>query len=280
MFIQTTRRFLITVVVLAMVPVAWIMSLPASPVLANTTCGTSTASNFLGYWESGSSGWGAASYITTRGGSFCNGTNPLGSKDFITAWSMITNPSYGRNGDYAQSGYITFNNGDTNHYIFAEYSDNDDQCDAGGGNYYCRKVTSTTTSGGDDRYYYSIYDNPAGAIAMSWIDGSGTKHIIQTTYYDPTYSPSDNHWPSPWTEQFFGENHNVGDDMPGSISYQTTFQDVAFGTSKWSGSGSLPFQNVADHPVPYASPSKAYWCGSGDSYDDSTFYIWTRNPSC
>jgi hypothetical protein len=172
---------------------------------ASGSCGSSSAANFLGYDES-HSGWGAEAYVTTRVASFCSGTDPIGSQDRTASWSMIT-PSSKPEG--AQSGYVKFNNGNSNYYIFSQYTDLDKQS-----NYpatVCTNITPTTTCCGDVNEYYSLYSSSSGGIEMWWVNGSGTNYKLATTYYNPTVSYlNDNYWPGPWVEQFNSETYNTG----------------------------------------------------------------------
>lgn len=153
---------------------------------------------------------------------------------------------------------------------------------------YCRTVDwGHTTCCGDNHQYYQIYSTISNAIEMWWQNGTaGPRYKIDTTAYDPTDNCGRfciNYWPGPWQHQFSGEVHKVGDLMPGSSSYKTSFTTIAYAPNSWNGTGSPSYQELGD----LTSGSQLYsdsappWCNEVPSNTDkSSLNIWNDDSSC
>lgn len=161
---------------------------------------------------------------------------------------------------YAQSGYLKYRS-QSNWYLFSEYTGT--ECPNG----FCQVETTTTTCCGQNIHYYSIYSTKSAAIEM-WAGSTR----IDYTYYDPTNcNCTDNNWVGPWKQQYNGEAHNSGNDMPGSSTSKASFTSVSYAPSKWNGSGSPSFSAVSDYPIP--SSTRGYYCS--ENAGASAFNIWT-----
>lgn len=230
--------------------------LEVTPVLASSTC-TSTVNvpgNFDG-WKDGSSTWGASAYINTRGASFCSGTEP-NTNDLIAAWSMTVSNG---NKYYAQAGTITRYTDNGAVYFFAEFTG--PTCPT-----FCRKTFGRTYDNENHQYsegYNPSEYNGSGYGAMDMIVDNS---LIQSTDYNPYGS-----WPGPWYTQFYGENHNNGDEMMGSSTEKETFTSVSYEPLE-SGSY-LTVPNPTKAPGNYCSGDHEYY--NLENVSGSAFNIWT-----
>ncbi|HZT95352.1 MAG TPA: hypothetical protein VFB34_00810, partial [Chloroflexota bacterium] len=239
----------------------------APTALAYSACQSSTASLWDGTNGLGLSTWGASAWINTRNAGFCTGNDPAGNKDTISAWSMVTDRQVA---NYAQAGYMRYRD-QSNYHLFAEYTDTN--CPSG----YCHVDSPTLTYPSDNTQYWEVYSTDSDKIEM-WASNSAIGNLrITWTGYDPTVSGS-NHWDGPWNEQYNGETHNAGSDVPGSLDYKTSFTSVAyFPGSPWNGEQFPPgFSDVNDYPQP--SGSKDYYCSQNGV--PSEFNIWVHGTPC
>jgi len=237
---------------------------------ANSACSTSSGHYYDGYGDFYDT-WGASAWIVTRSFNFCTEppTNPLGDKDFISAWSMVVTSDLNH---FAQVGYGRYKKSTDTTHVFAEYTY------SGCSNGKCKVDYPVQTYGGDNIKYWNAYHNvssPHPRIEM-WAGDcqSQTCYDIAGTPYDPANTNSGtDYWPSPWYEQYSGETKNTGDDVPGSVGYKASFTSVAYLPNPWKSSTYPTFQNVADYPYKNTEPTEPYYCFQPAG--DSAFNIWT-----
>jgi hypothetical protein len=245
--------------VIAIAPRTGAMQSPQVALAANTCQGA--IMQFDGWTDSANQGWGTSANITTRVPAFCTTTDA--SNDFIYAWSMIEDTN-GNN--YAQIGY-RINHGSGTTYIWSEYK----YSSCGGG--FCDSTGPATSNGQNYQYYedfdtYIYYD-----IDMGY---GGT--LLDATAYDPSCTcVGANYWPGPWKHQFFGENYNAGDDVPGLSTSHATFSSLGWEQNP-NSSGARPptFSLITSHSTP-PDYSQNYYCTQQNSA--SSFDMWTAS-SC
>ncbi|MGH2443423.1 MAG: hypothetical protein ACRDFX_09705 [Chloroflexota bacterium] len=172
---------------------------------------------------------------------------------------MITDASASA---YAQTGYI-LNYGQSQPVIFAEYRDKANGCGAD----FCDAYGPVTYQG-NVHQYYEDYDTAYGFRDM---DMGYDNTFLNSTSYDPVASGV-NHWAGPWGHQFYGENINYGDNMPGRSTSHVYFENVSW-VPNINTTGALP-PSTQYLSSENASSSRPYYCVSRlEAYYE--FAIWT-----
>jgi len=255
------RWMLASAVALSLALVPRVPGLPAAiPAFAAGACASNTTTQhyFSGWLDTTNAGWGSSAWITTHTPVFCTGTDPLGSNDFITAWSMIAD-SNSIGGNYAQSGW-TISRGQTTPQIFSEYTYT--SCPFG----FC-DVFGPNTTGGQNFQYWQDFDTCCNVRSIDMGYGST---LLDFTAYDPTNSNNGaNSWPGPWQHQDYAETLNTANDMPGTATNPTSFTSVAYLTTI-NTSGAYPpgFTGITAHSA--SSDKISQWCvvaKSGTAFD-------------
>lgn len=229
---------------------------------AASSCSTSSYRNFDGVFDSQDYGYGSSAYILNDTPAFCTNppNNPL-SVDHITAWSMITNNTAS---EYAQTGWI-IHLGESQPEIFSEYSTNNN---AYCGNSFC-DVYGPQLSNGQFYQYWEVYDNSWGPLYNGIYMGYGST-TLNFTPYDPTQTGVD-HWNGPWLHQYFGENLNDGDNVPGRTGNEVAFSSVSWVPNPDSNRARPPATSLIAGHTGYHTQD--YYCENATAAYQ--FTIWT-----
>jgi hypothetical protein len=269
---------------------------------------TSTFDGNYGTGSGGDYGYGASAYITAENSSPCSGggdsTNAIGAWTGVgSAFNTLQNGDlnvcnvhcpFG----FAQIGYVKFTSttnpfrGQTDAYPhpFAEYwfdANGNNKCPSflsnvcykngqpqacwvnGACDDYFKYIDTTdgdddqTLSNGQqdtyDEYYNSSQD--AEVMVLDSVQYSATN-------FDPLNGITNEHWYGPWGPQWFGEVHDIGDEMPGTSSSRAAFNYVALAPN--SG------QEYFVTPTSTGEVDKDYNGGQGcqDKTGNGQFYIY------
>ncbi len=187
-----------------MVALAVYLQIPDS-VMASISCQGQTTL-FAGTDSATLLHYGVRANITVRNPSLC-GSNHSRSEAWVLTFGTTA-------GGWAQVGYIKWP-GYNSPLHFAEYQKNSNP----GSDYAYKEGGAATGS----PLYTVKYIKSTGLLYM--YVGSST---LLTSSFDPTIA-----WgsPSTWEPEYEGETHDNGDDMPGTATSQTYFQNMAIKTS-------------------------------------------------
>lgn len=179
--------------------------------------------------------------ITTRGIALCGSSHSSAS-----VWAMITGG--GGNDGYAQSGYLR-TAGQTGSHMFSQYT----QCQNCA--FYTKEVGAPPAG---SPQYVENYNFTAGNIGM-YVNGST---LLATTNFDPAFV-----WTGPWVPEWEGETHDNGDDMPGSSTSPTYFENMYIKTCRSCG---------LSHPTGQSLSSDSSRYGVAWNTTNVEFHIWTK----
>ncbi len=208
-----------------------------------TSCQYNNSSKFDGNFSLGISNTGVGANITTAVPALCTSGNSYSNS---SAWAMVA--SHGGTGGYAQSGYLR-SRGQSTVYYFAEYS----KC----GSNVCGFTHKETSAASGTHFYSSVYDY-VSAIHMQ-VDST----TILTTNFDPTVN-----WTAPWSPQWLGETHDLGDDIVGAATSPVYFSGLCLRTSRSGGCTTSPSNLTTEVD---SSRYHAKW-----DIANSEFHIWTQ----
>lgn len=206
-----------------------IPGIPAAIVAhAASPCDPNIGHHWTGWSDFNDYAWGASAWINTRVPAFCTGSNPMGTHDFITAYSMVYPDSTSTN-NYAQAGY-TISPGESNPYQYGEFTWTG--CTPSGS---CTALYQQTTDG-ENYQYFENYNPLDHKMYMYQQDSLGNLVELANTPYDPTNSGNgSNYWPGPWVSDYMGENLNLGDDIPGTSTKKASFTSIMYEPSVDTG---------------------------------------------
>ena len=223
----------------------------APPAPAATACIGGSSNLFDGHYGGGTTmTYGASALITVRSGSWCLGI--ADSVSFYSGWSMLAAPSGGGH-EYAQSGFN--HDEDKSRIHFA-------QANTGSG--FDSNFNGGTALVGSTYKYWSVADSNCDCLRM---------FVNSTQLLQTTWSPWDE-WSksSAWQPQFFGEVRDAGDDMPGTNSYKTVFDELKVHDGGAWTTDLPPMDSLNSNSTRWGQTDVITFCSAGPR----CFGIWTK----
>lgn len=170
-------------------------------------------------------GYGAMADIMTENSACCTGSS--NSANTISAWALTVsnNDAY----EYAQAGYLKRFGVDSTPYAFSEYRESESYN-------FVRHiwVSLGTLRDGYNWEYKTYYDTNASEEAMV-VNGVN----LSRTNFNPY-----DLWAGPWGQEWDGEVHDSGDEVPGTSSAPAKFTVVNYEPAM-GGAFTTPFNEKA-----------------------------------